>query len=52
MLLKSKSFSVLLLITICCTAMTFFSQAQAQDDGARAYWKTLEGTNIISFQYS
>ena len=51
MLLKSKSFSVLLLITICCTAMTFFSQAQAQDDGARAYWKTLEGTNIISFQY-
>jgi hypothetical protein len=39
-----------------CTATWFLAIAwsgttQAQDDGARAYWKTMEGTNIVSFQY-
>ena len=51
MLWKSKSVSIILLITVCYIAMAFHSAAQAQDDGARAYWKTLEDTNMVSFQY-
>lgn len=51
MLLKSKHVSITILIAICFIAMTLGGAAQAQDDGARAYWKTLEGTNTVSFQY-
>ena len=25
--------------------------ASAQDDGARAYWKAMSGTNVVGFQY-
>jgi hypothetical protein len=50
MLLKSKSISIILLISACCIVMVFCRAAQAQDDGARAYWKTLEDTNMVSFQ--
>ena len=25
--------------------------AWAQDDGARAYWKAMDGANIVAFQY-
>jgi hypothetical protein len=31
--------------------MAFCGTAQAQDDGARAYWKAMENTNFLSFQY-
>jgi hypothetical protein len=41
----------MLLIAVFCIAMIFFGTAQAQDDGARAYWKAMEGTNFLSFQY-
>jgi hypothetical protein len=51
MLLKYKSVSIIILIAVCCITMAFCGAAQAQDDGARAYWKTLEDTNIVSFQY-
>ena len=30
---------------------SFSAPARAQDDGARAYWKTREGTHVMSFQY-
>ena len=45
-----KSISIILSIAVCCIAMAFCETAQAQDDGARAYWKTMEGTNFLSFQ--
>ena len=25
--------------------------ASAQDDGARAYWKAMDGANVVAFQY-
>jgi len=31
--------------------LSFSRQAIAQDDGARSYWKTRSGTNVMSFQY-
>jgi hypothetical protein len=40
---KSKSIPVLLLIAA-------FGTAQAADDGARAYWKTMEDTHFLSYQ--
>ena len=51
MISSSKSNSIILLLAVCCIAMAFCGTAQAQDDGARAYWKTMEGTNFLSFQY-
>ena len=51
MIPRSKSISIMLLIAVCCIAMAFCGKAQAQDDGARAYWKTMEGTNFLGFQY-
>jgi hypothetical protein len=51
MLPKSKSVSIIILIAVCCITIAFCGTAQAQDDGARAYWKTLEDTNTVSFQY-
>ncbi len=49
--LKSRSTSMMIWLTAWCVSMVFCETAQAQDDGARAYWKTLEGTNVVSFQY-
>ncbi len=49
--LKSRSTSMMTGVTAWCLTMAFCGTAQAQDDGARAYWKTLEGTNFLSFQY-
>jgi hypothetical protein len=40
---KPKIIPVLLLLAV-------FETAQAADDGARAYWKTMEDTNFLSFQ--
>jgi hypothetical protein len=40
---KSKFIPILLLITT-------FGTAQAGDDGARAYWKTMEDTHFLSYQ--
>jgi len=51
MLIESKSVSIIMLIAVCSITIAFCGTAQAQDDGARAYWKTLEDTNIVSFQY-
>jgi hypothetical protein len=48
---KSKSISGILLMVVCCLAIAFYGTARAADDGARAYWKTLENTNMVSFQY-
>jgi hypothetical protein len=49
--LKSRSTSMMMWLTAWCVSMVFYGTAQAQDDGARAYWKTMEGTNFLSFQY-
>ena len=49
--LKARSTSMLIWFTTWCASMAFYGTAQAQDDGARAYWKALEGTNVVSFQY-
>ncbi len=32
-------------------ALLLCGTASAQDDGARAYWKAMDGTNIVAFQY-
>ena len=39
-----------LLITL-AIILLFSGQALATDDGARAYWKGRDGTNVVSFQY-
>ena len=51
MIPKSKSISIILLIAVLSSAIAFCGAAQAADDGARAYWKTMEDTNFLSFQY-
>jgi hypothetical protein len=51
MIPKSKSISIILLIAVLSSAIAFCGTAQALDDGARAYWKTMENTNFLSFQY-
>lgn len=42
-------------LSIFCATLTislsFFGTALAIDDGARAYWKGRDGTNVVSFQY-
>jgi hypothetical protein len=48
---KSKSISIMRLMAVCCIAAALCGTLQAQDDGARAYWKTMEDTNLLSFQY-
>jgi hypothetical protein len=50
MIPKSKSISIILLIAVLSSAIAFYGTAQALDDGARAYWKTMEDTNFLSFQ--
>ena len=42
---------VLRLFIALSVVMVFCGEAQALDDGARAYWKNMEGTNFLSFQY-
>jgi hypothetical protein len=51
MIPKSKSISIIRLIAVLSSAIVFCGTAQALDDGARAYWKTMEDTNFLSFQY-
>jgi hypothetical protein len=51
MITKSKSISIIRLIAVLSSAIVFCGTAQALDDGARAYWKTMEDTNFLSFQY-
>jgi len=51
MIPKSKSISIILLIAVLSSAIALCGTAQALDDGARAYWKTMKDTNFLSFQY-
>jgi hypothetical protein len=51
MISKSRSSFVILFIAVLSNAIAFCGTAQAIDDGARAYWKTLEDTSFLSFQY-
>ncbi len=37
-------FAFLLTLSVAGTAL-------AQDDGARAYWKALDGANVVAFQF-
>lgn len=50
MITGSRSNSTILVIAVCCIAIAFCGTAQALDDGPRAYWKTMEDTNFLSFQ--
>jgi hypothetical protein len=38
-------------MTVWCIVVACCGTSLAQDDGARAYWKTMEDTNVLSFQY-
>jgi hypothetical protein len=42
--LRARGVATVLAQLLCGTA-------SAQDDGARTYWKAMEGTNIVAFQY-
>ena len=47
----NKYTRVVNLLTIICIILLLSQHSFAQDDGARAYWNTRAGTNVISFQY-
>jgi hypothetical protein len=49
--LTPRSLVVLVAVTVWCLWIPFDRTAQALDDGARAYWKTMADTNVVSFQY-
>jgi hypothetical protein len=51
--MKSRKKLTLLLSGIAAAAiiLSFGTPALATDDGARAYWKARDGTNVVSFQY-
>ena len=51
MFTRSQSVATMIAVTVLCIVIVFYGTVQAADDGARAYWKTLEGTNILGFQY-
>ena len=51
MIIEARSKPVILSIALCYIGMALSGPAQAQDDGARAYWKTLEDTNVLGVQY-
>lgn len=51
MYLKYKLTVKSVFISVCLIFMTFGQTALALDDGARAYWKTMENTNVVGFQY-
>jgi hypothetical protein len=37
--------------TVAIFALLLCGTASAQDDGARAYWKAMDGANVVAFQY-
>ena len=39
------------ILTAMAITLAFSGTAHAVDDGARAYWKGRDGTNVVSFQY-
>lgn len=41
----------LALVLFAVVVSMMYGAANAQDDGARAYWKGRAGTNVVSFQY-
>ena len=42
---------LLTIFTVLTFILSFSSMTLAVDDGARAYWKGRDGTNVVSFQY-
>ena len=52
-MMKSKNRHTRLWVFIATLAiiLSFSGPALAVDDGARAYWKGRDGTNVVSFQY-
>jgi hypothetical protein len=51
MIPNTRSKTILHFLVICSAVLVYSGTAQALDDGARAYWKNMEGTNFLSFQY-
>ena len=51
MKLGNKHMQVLSIFTFAAVILLFSKPTFAIDDGARAYWKTREGTQGVSFQY-
>ena len=48
---KSRHVRLLVMLTILTVILSFGRTTLAVDDGARAYWKARDGTNVVSFQY-
>ncbi len=49
--LGNKYTQLLTVFTILATILSLYGSVLAVDDGARAYWKGRDGTNVVSFQY-
>ena len=48
---RNRHVRLLAMFTILAIILSFSRTTLAVDDGARAYWKGREGTNVVSFQY-
>jgi hypothetical protein len=48
---RNRHIRLLVIFTILAIILSFSGTTLAVDDGARAYWKGREGTNVVSFQY-
>ena len=48
---RNKFTKLLSGISTAVVILSFARPAIAVDDGARAYWKLRDGTNVVSFQY-
>lgn len=48
---RNKQTRLLAILTTTIIISFFSGSVLAVDDGARAYWKTREGSNVVSFQY-
>ncbi len=48
---RNKSTGVIVGIALAAIFFSFSAPAIAVDDGARAYWKARDGTNVVSIQY-
>ena len=48
---RNKLTGLLAGISVAAVFLSFGGPAIAVDDGARAYWKLRDGTDVVSFQY-
>lgn len=48
---KNRHFRLWAFLATLAIILSFSGPALAVDDGARAYWKGRDGTNVVSFQY-